>query len=79
MKDLKYGKEFHGYLIRNQIELSTGIGSALISMYSRYEYLELACSVFSALSTEDVVICNSIIAACAHSRQGVSALNMLKR
>ncbi|PON75716.1 DYW domain containing protein [Parasponia andersonii] len=47
-------------------------------MYTRCESLELACSIFSELSTEDVVIWNSIIAACTHSRQGVSALNMLR-
>lgn len=78
MRDLRLGKEIHGYLFRHQIELSTGVGSALISMYARCESLELAYSVFGELSTKDVVAWNSIIAACAQSRQGVSALNLLR-
>lgn len=78
MKDLRLGKEIHGYLLRHQIELSTGVGSALISMYSRCESLELAYTVFGELSTKDVVAWNSIIAACAQSRQGVGALNLLR-
>ncbi|KAK9082045.1 hypothetical protein Syun_031444 [Stephania yunnanensis] len=37
-----------------------------------------ACSVFSELSVRDVVIWNSIISACAHNEQGVTALNLLR-
>ncbi|KAK9153289.1 hypothetical protein Sjap_000769 [Stephania japonica] len=77
-KDLKLGKQIHGYVTRNNIELSTGVGSALISMYSDCGRLDLACSVFSELSFRDVVIWNSIISACAHNGLGVTALNLLR-
>ncbi|KAF9593314.1 hypothetical protein IFM89_021070, partial [Coptis chinensis] len=78
VKDLKLGKEIHGFVIRKQIELSTGVGSALMTMYSGCDHMEWACSVFNVLSDKDVVVWNSIISACAQHGQGVSALNFLR-
>ncbi|KAL6342015.1 hypothetical protein AAG906_038261 [Vitis piasezkii] len=78
VRNLKLGKEIHGYVLRNHIELSTGVGSALISMYSGCDSLEVACSVFSELSTRDVVVWNSIISACAQSGRSVNALDLLR-
>ncbi|XP_074331789.1 pentatricopeptide repeat-containing protein At5g40410, mitochondrial-like [Apium graveolens] len=77
-KDLDLGKKIHGFIIRNEIELSTGVGSALITMYSRCNSLETACSVFNELTIKDVIIWNSILAACAKSGFGVNALNLLR-
>ncbi|XP_042484815.1 pentatricopeptide repeat-containing protein At4g21065-like [Macadamia integrifolia] len=78
VKDLRLGKEIHSFVVRNEFEMSTGVGSALISMYSGCDRLELACSVFNELTTRDVVIWNAIIAACSQKGQGISALNMLR-
>ncbi|XP_043720147.1 pentatricopeptide repeat-containing protein At1g20230-like [Telopea speciosissima] len=78
VKELRLGKEIHSFVMRNEFEMSTGVGSALISMYSGCDQLELACSVFNELTTRDVVIWNAIIAACAQKGQGISALNMLR-
>lgn len=78
IKDLELGKKIHGYIIRNEIEPSTGIGSALITMYSGCDHLASACSVFNGLAVKDVIIWNSIIAACARSGFGVGALNLLR-
>ncbi|KAI3986274.1 hypothetical protein MKX01_028555, partial [Papaver californicum] len=63
--NLKLGKEIHGFVIRSRMDLSTGVGSALISMYSGCGQLRLGLSVFKELSTRDVAIWNSIVAACA--------------
>ncbi|OVA06991.1 Pentatricopeptide repeat [Macleaya cordata] len=78
VEDLKLGKEIHCFVMSNQIELSTGVGSALISMYSGCGQLKLAQFVFNELSTRDVVIWNSIIAACAQGGQGINAMNLLR-
>ena len=78
VRNLKLGKEIHGYVVRNHIELSTGVGSALISMYSGCDSLDVACSVFSELLTRDVVVWNSIISACAQSGRSISALDLLR-
>ncbi|KAK9082037.1 hypothetical protein Syun_031436 [Stephania yunnanensis] len=58
VKDLKLGKQIHGYVARNKIELSTGVGSALISMYSDCGRLD--CKVQS-----NMVTIVSILPACA--------------
>ncbi|KAL5994781.1 hypothetical protein ACLOJK_024836 [Asimina triloba] len=78
VKDLRAGKEIHGFVIRNQIEMSTGVGSALISLYSGCDCLETACTVFGELSNRDVVVWNSIITACAQNARGASALSLLR-
>ncbi|KAL4203367.1 hypothetical protein AMTRI_Chr01g103630 [Amborella trichopoda] len=78
VKNLKVGKEIHCYVTRNEIEMSTGVGSALIAMYSGCEKLRNACLVFSELSYRDVVIWNAIIAASTQNSQGVSALELLR-
>lgn len=78
VRNLKLGKAIHGYVVRNHIELSTGVGSALISMYSGCDSLEVACSVFSELPTRDVIVWNSIISACAKSGRSINALDLLR-
>ncbi|KAK9081977.1 hypothetical protein Syun_030959 [Stephania yunnanensis] len=51
VKDLKLGKQIHGYVARNKIELSTGVGSALISMWNALIDLQglPACARLAAL------------------------------
>ncbi|XP_031268835.1 pentatricopeptide repeat-containing protein At4g21065-like [Pistacia vera] len=78
VKDLKLGKEIHGYVIRHCIQLSTGVGSALISMYAACSCLKNSFSIFSQLSTRDIVIWNSILAAFVQSGQVIDALNLLR-
>lgn len=78
VKDLRLGKEIHCFVIRNCIEMSTGVGSALITMYSGCERLEIACCVFNELLVRDVVVWNSIIAACAQNSWATTALNFLR-
>ncbi|KAM7273774.1 hypothetical protein ACFE04_028438 [Oxalis oulophora] len=78
LEDLKIGKEIHGYALRNQIELSTGVGSALLSMYSACDSLETGYLMFKELSEKDAVTWNSIIAACAQRGNVVTALNLLR-
>ncbi|KAL9999024.1 putative tetratricopeptide-like helical domain superfamily, DYW domain-containing protein [Helianthus debilis subsp. tardiflorus] len=77
-KNLKMGKEIHNYTIRNGIEMATGVGSALIAMYSGCDDLEASYAVFNGLSTKDVVIWNSLIAASGKSGFGVGALDLLR-
>ncbi|KAD5960406.1 hypothetical protein R6Q59_013531 [Mikania micrantha] len=77
-KSLKLGKEIHNYTIRNQIEMATGVGSALIAMYSGCDDLEASYAVFNALSTKDVVVWNSLIAASSKNGFGVGALDLIR-
>ncbi|XP_068662226.1 pentatricopeptide repeat-containing protein At1g20230-like [Aristolochia californica] len=77
-KNLRWGKAIHGFVVRNLIETATGVGSALITMYSGCHRLEYACSVFRELPVRDVVVWNSIISACAQNFYGAMALNFLR-
>ncbi|PWA32825.1 Pentatricopeptide repeat-containing protein [Artemisia annua] len=54
-KNLRLGKEIHNYAIRNEVEMGTGVGSALIAMYSGCDDLEASYAVFDGLPTKDVV------------------------
>lgn len=78
VKDLKLGKEIHGYVIRHHIQLSTGVGSALISMYAASCCLKSSLSVFNQLSTRDIVIWNSILSAFVQSGRVIDSLNLLQ-
>ncbi|PWA44562.1 Pentatricopeptide repeat-containing protein [Artemisia annua] len=77
-KNLRLGKAIHTYAIRNEVEMGTGVGSALIAMYSGCDDLEASYAVFDGLPTKDVVIWNSIIAASGKSGFGVGALDLLR-
>ncbi|CBI24272.3 unnamed protein product, partial [Vitis vinifera] len=52
-----------------------GDGKAALEFFQR---MHIACSVFSELSTRDVVVWNSIISACAQSGRSVNALDLLR-
>ncbi|XP_071706936.1 pentatricopeptide repeat-containing protein CRR2, chloroplastic-like [Rutidosis leptorrhynchoides] len=78
IKNIKLGKEIHSYIFRNKIELATGVGSALIAMYSGCNDLNAAYNVFNGLLKKDVVIWNSMIAVSGKSRFGVGALDLLR-
>lgn len=78
VKDLRLGKEIHSHVIRNCIAMSTGVGSALITMYSGCGRLEIACCIFKELPERDVVVWNSVIAACSQNAQGAAALKLLR-
>ncbi|RDY00365.1 Pentatricopeptide repeat-containing protein, partial [Mucuna pruriens] len=60
---LYYGKEMHGYVIRNAFSLDTFVASALIDMYSKCGKLALARCVFDLMDGKNEVSWNSIIAA----------------
>ncbi|KAF9603248.1 hypothetical protein IFM89_034581 [Coptis chinensis] len=68
VKDLKLGKEIHGFVIRKQIELSTGVGSALMTMYSGCDQ----CSILFPGKGFEIREGNP------WHGQGVSALNFLR-
>ncbi|KAH7431896.1 hypothetical protein KP509_08G072000 [Ceratopteris richardii] len=69
------GREIHaeisrnGFLGRNMV-----IGSALIDMYGKCGFLEIAHEVFDGLSTPDVISWNSLIAGYAQHGYGKEAI-----
>ncbi|OIV98311.1 hypothetical protein TanjilG_16638 [Lupinus angustifolius] len=60
---LYYGKELHGFVIRNSFTYDTFVASALIDMYSKCGKLALARCVFDTMDLKSEVSWNSIITA----------------
>ncbi|KAH7373895.1 hypothetical protein KP509_17G079000 [Ceratopteris richardii] len=74
------GREIHaeisrnGFLGRNMV-----IGSALVDMYGKCGFLEIAHEVFDGLSTPDVISWNSLIAGYAQQEYGEQVLECYKK
>ncbi|KAK7328418.1 hypothetical protein VNO77_22524 [Canavalia gladiata] len=60
---LYYGKEMHGYVVRNGLISDTVVASALIDMYSKCGKIALSQCVFDLMDRKNEVSWNSIIAA----------------
>ncbi|KAK7287130.1 hypothetical protein RIF29_00194 [Crotalaria pallida] len=58
-----YGKELHGFVVRNSFSSDTFVASPLIDMYSKCGKLALARCVFDLMDWKNEVSWNSIIAA----------------
>ncbi|KNA14012.1 hypothetical protein SOVF_111330 [Spinacia oleracea] len=51
----KQGKEIHGYLIRNGVEMNVTVENALIDMYVKSGSIESASKVFSRMVVKDAI------------------------
>ncbi|EXB73287.1 hypothetical protein L484_009366 [Morus notabilis] len=51
----KQGKEIHGYLLRNRIDMNLTVLNALIDMYAKSGCIELASRMFAQLKHKDVI------------------------
>ncbi|CAI9288419.1 unnamed protein product [Lactuca saligna] len=56
------GVELHGYAIRHCLHLEVMVSSALIDMYSKCGFLDLALKVFDEMPKRNIVSYNSVIA-----------------
>ncbi|KAG5560185.1 hypothetical protein RHGRI_003466 [Rhododendron griersonianum] len=57
-----FGRQFHGYVMRNGLDDWQTVGNAIIDMYANCGKQELACRVFDRMSTKSVVSWNLLIA-----------------
>ncbi|CAH1417824.1 unnamed protein product [Lactuca virosa] len=57
-----YGVELHGYAIRHCLHSEVMVSSALIDMYSKCGFLDLALKVFDEMPKRNIVSYNSVIA-----------------
>lgn len=62
---LNEGKQIHGYVLRQALELNLSICNSLITMYSRNNKLGLARSVFNSMKEHNLSSWNSIISSYA--------------
>lgn len=63
LSSLHHGKEIHGFMMRSGFKSDLFANSALIDMYAKCGYLDLAQRVFNSMEFRNEVSWNSIIAA----------------
>ncbi|CAN1258377.1 Pentatricopeptide repeat-containing protein At4g21300 [Linum perenne] len=67
MPALHYGKQIHNVLVKSAVDSDVFAESALIDMYAKCGYLEVARRVFDNMAVKNEVSWNSIIAAYANN------------
>ncbi|KAI3889639.1 hypothetical protein MKX03_007661 [Papaver bracteatum] len=65
LADVRTGREFHGYLVKNFLDADVIFGSALVDMYSKCGFLEKAHRAFERLAERNEVSWNSLISGYA--------------
>ncbi|KAH9304435.1 hypothetical protein KI387_008839, partial [Taxus chinensis] len=73
------GKEIHAYIIRSGFEFNTFVCSALIDMYSKCGRIEVARTVFDAMSEKDVTSWTAMIAGHVMNGDSKEALKLFHR
>ncbi|KAJ7565675.1 hypothetical protein O6H91_02G070400 [Diphasiastrum complanatum] len=76
---LSDGMMIHSQIIKNQLDVSACLGSALVHMYAKCGSLDDAFKVFERLTKRDVVSWNAIIGAYVLHGLGNQALQLFER
>ncbi|KAF5185113.1 Pentatricopeptide repeat-containing protein [Thalictrum thalictroides] len=76
--DLKFGKQIHAYIRRNDFDSAITIWNALINMYSKNGCVEDAYHVFKNMGMKDIVSWNTMIGGYGMHGNGVAALQLLR-
>ncbi|KAJ4973686.1 hypothetical protein NE237_006860 [Protea cynaroides] len=72
MSASKHGKEIHGYIIRNNINLNVTVQNAVMDMYAKSGCIECASKVFSMMREKDAISWTIMI--LGHSLHGQGEL-----
>ncbi|KAB1228304.1 hypothetical protein CJ030_MR6G022941 [Morella rubra] len=76
---LHRGKQIHGYVIRNEIELSIFTRTALINLYGKTGCLRSAVNVFDQMVFKEVCTWNAMISSLASNGREMEALDLFKK
>ncbi|GMG98689.1 hypothetical protein Nepgr_000529 [Nepenthes gracilis] len=76
---LYQGKQVHGYIVKNEIELTVFTGTALISVYGKLGCLTNAMKVFNQMKCKQVCTWNALISSLASNGKEKQATDMLER
>uniref|UniRef100_A0A7N0RIB3 Pentatricopeptide repeat-containing protein n=1 Tax=Kalanchoe fedtschenkoi TaxID=63787 RepID=A0A7N0RIB3_KALFE len=73
------GKQMHGFIIRNEIQLTVFMATGLISLYGKMGCLKLATQVFNDMACKAICVQNAMISALACNGHETDALDMFER
>ena len=76
---LSCGKQIHGYVIRNEIELTAFTGTALIDLYGKTGCLRSAVNVFNQMVVKEVCTWNAMMTSLASNGRELDALDMYEK
>lgn len=71
---LGVGQAIHGLCLKSGFDYNDHVGSALVSMYSRFRCMNSASGVFCSLHQPDLVAWSALITGCSHSGEYGKAL-----
>ncbi|CAK9140500.1 unnamed protein product [Ilex paraguariensis] len=78
---LNFGKEIHGYVMRNRLDYDIYVGTSLLDMYVKNDNLCYAQGVFGSLKSKNHFAWNSLISGYSFKGQfedGVKLLNQME-
>ncbi|KAK6918841.1 Pentatricopeptide repeat [Dillenia turbinata] len=77
-KGLDYGKQIHGYIVKNEEKLTIYVGTALISMYGKMGCLSSAMKVFDGMAVKGVCTWNAMISSLASNGREKEAFELFE-
>ncbi|KAM7472293.1 hypothetical protein LguiA_010476 [Lonicera macranthoides] len=76
---LNFGKEIHGYVLRNRLDYDTYVGTSLVDMYVKNDSLPNAHATFDGMKKRNIFAWNSLISGYAYKGHFEDALRLLNR
>lgn len=75
---LELGKQVHGLCVKTDFDLSTFVGSSLVSLYSKCGVIEEAYRVFNEVPVRNVGMWNAMMNACAQHSHTSKVLDLFE-
>ncbi|KAK9715935.1 hypothetical protein RND81_06G199700 [Saponaria officinalis] len=72
----KQGKEIHGYMLRNGVDMNLTVQNALLDMYIKSGYMESASAVFNQITCKDAITWTIMIYGCGLHGQGAYGVEL---
>ncbi|KAL9247058.1 hypothetical protein vseg_020529 [Gypsophila vaccaria] len=72
----KQGKEIHGYMIRNGVEMNVTVQNALLDMYIKSGFINSASTVFNQITYKDAITWTIMIYGCSLHGQGAYGVEL---
>ncbi|XP_020538392.1 pentatricopeptide repeat-containing protein At4g01030, mitochondrial isoform X2 [Jatropha curcas] len=63
---LKFGKEIHGYVMRNGLDYDVYVGTSLLDMYLKNNCLTISQAIFDNMKNKNIIAWNSLITGYAY-------------
>lgn len=76
---LDMGKQVYGHILRNEIQLTVFMGTALIDLYGKSGLLKAAANVFDQMVVKEVCSWNAMISALSSNGQEKEALDLFEK